>query len=265
MRLLPRSLALLGLGVLAGCGAPPPPATIVDRDWSAEEVLSVVQSRTGGLETLRAGLELAWPDPDTGEPRSCGGSLSYARPDRLRVRGTTKAFFTVFDLVATKDLVWLDVPREKFVVFGRRDDPAWDELPLSPDALLIALLADPCARGPCDGGVALGTETEESRSISGGGWELTVDRRTGLPTGYARTEDGALRISWKDWGVRKEMAWPSRIGIRAAERGEELEVRLGRLEPGHPIRDETFTMDPEEDREVLSPSDARDRWQRLRL
>jgi hypothetical protein len=191
--------------------------------------------------------------------------LSYVRPDRLRVRGTTKAFFTVFDLVAAGDKVWLDVPGEDFVVFGRRDDPAWNELPLSPDALVIALLADPCAGEPCTGSVVLEAADEASRSITAGGWALTVDRRTGLPTGYSRTEGRELRISWSEWGLRREMAWPSRIGIRAAKDGEELEVRLGRLESGREIRETTFRLDVEEGREVLSPADARTRWQRIRV
>lgn len=257
--------AILAAVLSAGCGAPPPPAPLVDRAWTADELLRAVRGRTEGLSTLRAGLELAWPDPDTGESRSCGASLTWARPARLRVRGTTKAFFTVFDLVAAADRVWLDVPREDFVVFGARDDPAWGEMPLSPDALLIALLADPCFPDSCAGEVTLGDEDEETRTLLGRGWLLALDRRTGLPVFYERTERDRLRISWRDWGVRHGTAWPGRVGIRVGDETRELEVRLGRLQPDREIREETFRLEPEEDREVLTPSDALGRWERIRL
>ena len=121
----------------SGCGCAAAPASLVDREWTAlGRGAARVGSRSdsASLETLRAGLELVWPDPDTGESKVLLGIplALVARPRRLRVRGTTKAFFTVFDLVASTDRVWLDVPREDFVVFGDRSDPAWDELPLSP-------------------------------------------------------------------------------------------------------------------------------------
>jgi hypothetical protein len=260
--------ARLGVSVLvalAGCGAPPPPPPLVEREWTADELLRAVRGRTEDLSTLRAGLELVWPDPDTGESKSCGGNLSWARPTRLRVRGTTKAFFTVFDLVAAPDLVWLDVPREDFVVFGSRDDPAWDELPLSPDALLIALLADPCVPDTCLGEVELGEGTDEIRMLVGGGWTLALDRGTGLPVFYERSEGDRLRITWDEWRVRHGTAWPGRIWIRVGEETRELEVRLGRLQPDREIRETTFFLEPEDDREILTPSDALERWERIRL
>lgn len=247
---------------VAGCGAPPPPAPLAERDWTAEELLRSVQSRTEGLESLRAGLELVWPDPDTGEPKSCGGSLSWVRPARLRVRGTSKAFFTVFDLVAAPDRVWLDVPREDFLVFGSRDDPAWGELPVSPDALLIALLADPCVPDSCRRGVELAGEDDETRTLAGEGWRLALDRRTGLPLRY---EADRLAIAWEEWGVRHQVAWPARIRIRVGDETRDLEVRLGRLEPGRAIREATFDLEPEEGREILTPSEALGRWRRIRL
>jgi len=256
---------VLALAVFAGCGAPTPPASIADRDWTAAELLASVRSRADSLETLRAGLELAWPDPDTGERKSCGASLSYARSDRLRIRATTKAFFTVFDLVATEERVWLEFPSENFVIFGERDDPAWDEFPLAPDALLVALLADPCAASPCDEPVELGSQDAETRSIVGPGWTLALDRRTGLPLRYDRPGGDGLHISWNDWGMRGARAWPFRIGVRVGDETRELEVRLGRLQPGKPIRDSTFSLDPDEGREVLTPAEARGRWERVRL
>jgi hypothetical protein len=261
------AVALVAVGILGSCGAPPPPpASIAEREWTAAELLREVRGRTDSLETLRAGLELSWPDPDTGELKSCGASLSYARPNRLRIRGTSAAFFTVFDLVVGEERVWLDVPRENFVVFGSRADAAWEELPLSPQALLIALLADPCVDTPClEEELELAKDGGETRTIESSDWTMTLDHRTGLPLDFERTSDERLHISWADWGLRHGKAWPSRISIRVGEATESLQVRLGLLQPGRSLSEGTFRFEPDQDREVLTPAAARARWQRIRL
>ena len=85
----------------------------------------MLRARARAIPSFRASLDLEWHVAGAEEPEGCRGSISWDSAARMRLRGHTAVFFTVFDLVAADGLVWLDVPREKTLVHGRRADPAW--------------------------------------------------------------------------------------------------------------------------------------------
>ncbi len=254
------AFALVG----GGCGPGPGSRPTADLETIPDETRPIVElpvappPRSPEIRSLSVGLALTWTDPSREEPEHCRGSVSYERPGRLRLRGHSAAFFTVFDLVADGDEVWLDVPRERLLVHGRRSDPAWADLPVSPSQILIALLADPCPAPPCP---------EPSRSRSepegelrkGEGWSLRLHPETGLPVRY---ESGDLEILWNAWGDRRGMPWPDRIEIRRRTDDRQLVVDLGRVLVNRDVPGARFRFQPEEDREVLTPSEAATRWAR---
>jgi hypothetical protein len=255
-------LAALAALVTSGCAgpAPPPPATWDGADRTAAAAMAKLRERGEAFRTARAALELTWRgEGDDGDSESCRGSLSWVPPDSLRLRGTTAAFFTVFDLVADARNVRLDIPREGVVVFGRRDDPAWSDLPLSARELLVALRADPCDSDSCRD--ATRWETASPPVLRGRDWRLHLDPATGLPVAWRR--DGSDReVLWSEWSVRDGVAWPLRIEIVDRARGEVCEVRMGRVDLDRSIPPSRFSLQIEEGREILTPQEAKNRLDR---
>lgn len=248
--------------VAAGCAGPPPPppAAWDGPDPTASAALERLRERASSFRTVRAALELTWRGPDDGaESEACRGSLSWVPPDSLRLRGTTAAFFTVFDLVADVRNVRLDIPREGVVVFGKRDDPAWADLPLSARELAVALRADPCDSDSCRR--IARWETSDPPVLRGPDWRLGLDPSTGLPVSW-RAEGSVREVRWGEWSVRDGVAWPLRIEILDPERGEVLEVRMGRVDLDRPVPPGRFSLEIEEGREILTPNEAKLRLDR---
>jgi hypothetical protein len=178
----------------------------------------------------------------------------------LRLRGTTAAFFTVFDLAADGRHVRLDVPREHIAVFGDRRDPAWSALPLPAEDILVALLADPCADGGCRDSVRW--VDEKARILGGAGWTLELDATSGYPKRWTREDPESPEITWSDWVVRDGVPWPLQIGLHNVARGGRVDVHVGRVELDHPIPGDRFSLSIDSDREILTPREAKTRWER---
>ena len=250
--------AIAVLIALAACGprpVPAPPVAVLGAEVDGPTLLAAIRARADSLKTLSAGLELTWEDARFVEAESCRGSLSWVAPDRLRLRGHTASFFTVFDLVADGSRVWLDVPREKLLVHGRRDDPDWGRLPFSPDVLRIALLADPCPAGGCPEVIRV-AEGGPPR-IEAAGWVLEIDPATGLPVRY---DSGETEIRWSGWAVRGGEVLPERIEILGRRVGGVLRIGLGRTRAGRSIPASRFAFEVESDREILTPEEAASYW-----
>ncbi len=269
MRRDPDRRRCLSIGVAIGlaclvagssCGPPPPPRLIAreGRDPAVPtpaEILGELRTRADSLRTFRAGLDLIWEDSRFPEAESCRGSLSWQAPDRLRLRGHTAALFTVFDLVASGPEVRLDVPREKLFVHGRRDDPAWSRLPFPPELLRVAILADPC---PPEGSAgASGGGADSALVVETADFRLDVDPVNRLPLRYTA---GDIEIRWIEWMDRRGTAWPQRVEIRGIGGGGILRIEVGRLVVNRAIPASRFRLEPDDDREVLTPEEAAARW-----
>lgn len=261
MNALRRALALALAALVAGCATAPRPRDVAPRPpESADAAFERIRARASSFSTVRGVLELVWRTEDGSASEGCRASLSCAVPDSLWIRGTSAAFFTVFDLSADAHRVRLDIPREGVAIFGRRDDPAWDALPLSAADLLVALLADPCPG--TDAGDSLRWDRAVEGRLIGPGWTLDLHADSGLPAAFQRTDQAGREIRWDEWTVRRGVAWPMRIELRDRERGERLEVSLGRLDLDRPIPSGRFSLEVEDGREVITPSEAKTRWER---
>lgn len=271
---LPRGLSLATLAgrglltVLVGVGCAPsgprPPVQLSRRPAPASvaEAFAPTARRATALTTMRAGLELQWVDPRTGESESCRGSLTFVAPDRLRLRGITGSLFTVFDLVVGEHSVWLDVPREKVFAFGDRADPAWEKLPLSPSRLFTTLLAHPCPGGDCLDSARL-EESSAGTRLAGVGWDLLLDPATGLPSRLEQSAPEPLVVTWSGWNRRSASPWPDEVRIQTAEGESFVQVTFGRVREGRKVRESIFFLAPDEDREILTPSEVSSRWMAL--
>jgi hypothetical protein len=263
---------VVGVGCAAllngtGCApsGPRPPRELARRPApeTVAAALAPIEKRIAGLTTMRAGLELRWEDPRDGESESCRGSLTFAAPDRLRLRGITGSLFTVFDLVVGERSVWLDVPREKVLVFGERADPAWEELPLSPSRLFTILLAHPCPAGDCLESARLENSPDGLR-LRGDGWRLLLDPLSGLPRRFERSAPESLIVTWSGWneaGARSP--WPAEVQLQTDKDGPTVHVTFGRIREGRKVRESIFYVTPEDDREILTPIEVRSRWMAL--
>jgi hypothetical protein len=208
-------------------------------------------------------MEIVFTNTGSDKSESCRGSLSYVRPKKIRLRGTSASFFTVFELVAGSESVWLDIPREELLVFGARSDPSWNRLPLSPEILLIALLADPCPGESCLREPLRLEEDEDALILAGRDWSFGVSRETGLPLRYRGPPERPFEVVWRDWGLRSGIAWPHEIEIHPEGEGEIVRVRMGRILIGKKVSEKLFELEPKESREILSPQEARGRWRQF--
>jgi hypothetical protein len=242
-------------GAAAGCGqsgprpdpaalGAPGPSAFVDR----------VRERAEGVTTLRAGLELAWQGRDGAPAEGCSASLAYERGGRLRLEARSAAFFTVFEMVAGADSIWIDLPRERTRIAGARGDPAWAALPIDPDRMLVALLADPWGGGPPPPGEPELERHDDALTLRGEGWTLRLDG-AGRPQGY---QSATWSIAWSDWALRRGVAWPHAIEIAGPE--GVLRVRLGQLIPDRNLPPSTFAPPAAKDRTTLTPIKANDWW-----
>jgi hypothetical protein len=244
---VPAAIALFA----AGCARPPAPGAWIEPP--GRDPVAAVRARSLAADRVQASLELTWEDPVTGAVEGCSAFLVFDRGRGLRVLARTVAFVTVFELVADGEQAWLDVPREELTVHGPRDDPDWNRLPASPDAFLVALLADPWAGAPAPG--PFRRAPADASALSGEGWTLRLDPATGLPASYERQ---GLRIEWGEWAMRRGVPWPHEAAIRT-EAGV-LRARLGRLLLDRPGSPGQFDFRPGEGRELLTPAEAQERW-----
>ncbi len=252
--------AFLAMWLAAGCAMAPPRPAPSRPEESAPEAFARLRARATSVRTVRGVLELVWRTDDGTATEGCRASLSCVPPDSLWIRGTSAAFFTVFDLSADARRVRLDIPREGVAIFGRRDDPAWDALPLSAADLLIALLADPCPGSTCGDSVRWAGDVPHR--LLGADWRMDLHPESGLPAAWTRTGEEGREIRWDDWTVRRGVAWPLRIELRDRARGERLEVRMGRLEFDRDIPAGRFGLEVERGREIITPGEAKERWER---
>ena len=247
---------------LGGCaGSRPAPVPLVP-DAPAVDLATyagALDKRLAAIGPLRAGLEMRWDDPLFPEAEDCRGSLSYESPGRLRLRGITAAFFTVFDFVVDDDRVFLDVPREGVTVFGFRHDAAWASLPLSPHWVLVGLVAHPGPGRDCWDGATATAPDSATVILRGEFGELHLDRETGLPR-ELRGPDG-VRVEWSGWADRDGVAWPEVVRLVRPE-GRRWTATWGRVTLDRSIPPSRFAWDQDEMREILSPADASRRWNR---
>jgi hypothetical protein len=247
---------------LAGCAtAPPRNPTWSPADRTAEEAAERLRDRSMSFRTARGVLELLWHTESGARSEGCGASLSWIRPDSLRIRGTSAAFFTVFDLAADAQHVRLDIPREGVAVVGRRDDPAWDSLPLSARELQVALLADPFAGSAEAGPASAAWVPEHPGRLQGPGWILDLHPDSGWPLRWVSDDGRGREILWHDWSTRDGVPWPLRIELVDPLRAERLEVTVGRLDLDSPVPAERFRLGVSAEREVITPEEAKDRWE----
>jgi hypothetical protein len=217
-----------------------------------------LEARTHTIETVHAGLELEWDSPRLERRASCRASMVFREPDLLRVRGTSAAFFTIFDLVADADTIRFDVPREEVLIRGTRVDPAWDRFPLNPDLVTVALLGVP--RGDrADEGVRVVRDAEALHAVGRGG-TVTFDPSTGMPRTYISDEEDGGTIAWEDWSEIDGIPWPMQVSFEWPSTGEKLSARFGRVQFGRPVREASFSEDPDDDREILEPEEGLRRW-----
>jgi len=258
-------LPLLAAGC-AGVRPAPPPLLPAGEAGSGPAVRRELDARLDGLRTIHAGLELVWEDPRFEDPERCRCSLSFAAPRSIRLRGVSAAFFTVFDLVADDDRVWLDIPREDLMVFGSRRDPAWEDLPLSPRSLMIALLAHPCPGGECldSARVHRAVDDDSLLVLSGDFGELAVESSTGIPRRFVSSGADPFRIEWTEWTERSGIAWPQELRIERSG-GERLRVSFGRVQVGRTVSESRFDVEPDQTREILTPQEAARKWAERRF
>jgi len=224
-----------------------------------ENAAHFFEGRIDAIQTIHAGLELRWVTSELEGPLSCRGSLVFQTPTLMRLRGTSKAFFTIFDLTGGEKEIWIDIPREKILIRGEKDDPQWSRFALDPDLVAIALLAHP---DPSGNTVLDIQEDDTDLVIVGDGTRMEIDGETGKPRKFRRESSGA-EVIWGEWNEVDGTPWPRHVRLAWPDHGDTLEIDFGRVQLGKPIRDGYFKELPEDEREILTPSDGIERWAEL--
>lgn len=204
-------------------------------------LLSSLHERREAFSTIHAGVEMRWTSPEWEGPVSCRGTVVFQAPGLLQIRGTTNAFFTIFHFKAGPEEVSVDVPHERVLVRGRRDDPEWGRLGLNPGRLITALLAAPA-----------------DSSMERGLW--VEDQVSGLPQRYHALAPESWQVTWENWSERAGQMWPDVTRMQNLATGEALELEWGRVEFGRVARPKSFEEVPDEPRKQLSASDAQRTW-----
>lgn len=253
-------LSALAIFAFGGCGGAPPkaPRTAPARG-AREEAIRFLEHRTKEINTVHAVVELRWTSPDLQTPFSCRASLVFQAPDRVRLRGTSKAFFTIFDLVVDTEEIRIDVPRKKVLIRGTRSDPEWSRFAIDPDLVSVALLAHPAPKGESALEIC---EKGGDFMWNGDGTWMVIDGGIGRPTHFHR-EEPLTDIVWEEWDEVEGTAWPRHVRLIWPEEGGRLEIDFARVQLGRSIREGYFSEQPEEDREVLTPGEGIERWDEM--
>jgi hypothetical protein len=221
-----------------------------------ERAAHFFEERIEEIRTIHAGLELRWAASELDKQLSCRGSLVFQAPSLLRLRGTSRAFFTIFDLTGGENEIWIDIPREKILIRGERNDPEWLRFALDPDLVAIALLAHPEPEGK--NSIVI-EEDGADLLVAGDGTRMEIDGETGQPRRYWREDSGA-EVTWEGWNEVDGTPWPRRVRLAWPDQGDTLEIDFGRVQLGKPIREGYFRELPDEERERLAPSEGIERW-----
>lgn len=243
---------------VAGCASTPrteQPRTMPE-SGARQEAERFLESRLDEIHTVHAGIELRWLSSELEGPLSCRTSLVFEAPSHLRLRGTSKAFFTIFDLIAGPEKITIDVPREKVLIVGDRNDPEWSRFALDPDLVTIALLAhpDPFGHG------ALEIRDEGADFVwEGEGARMVIDGGSGRPVRYVRQEPRA-EVTWERWDLDEGVPWPRRVRLEWPEENNSLEIDFWRVQLKRPVRADYFDETPKDDREILTPGQGIERW-----
>ena len=249
-------LSAFAIIALGGCaGAPPKTPRSAPASGAREEAIRFLEHRTKEIDTVHSVVELRWTSPDLQTPFSCRANLVFQTPDRLRLRGTSKAFFTIFDLVVDLEEIRIDIPRKKVLIRGTRSDPEWSRFAIDPDLVAVALLAHPVPEAEkieiCEQGANFIWKGDRT-------W-MEIDGGIGRPTHFHR-EEPLTDIVWDEWDEVEGVAWPRHVKLIWPEEGGRLEIDFARVQLGRPIREGYFSEKPEDDREVLTPSKGIERW-----
>jgi hypothetical protein len=247
---------VLALALLCGCAGSAKRAPRLSPSEAVSFASRFLENRIQEVGTVRAGVELHWSSSALEAPASCRGSLLFRAPQSLRLRGTSKAFFTVFDLAVGPDEILIDVPREKVLVRGERNDPDWTRFALNADLISIALAAHPDPSGQ----VTEVQEWEGTTFYVGDEAMMEIDPQTGLPSRYRRSFPEPAEVTWGEWSEIKGIMWPLRLAISWPETKDSLGIEFGRVQFGKRVRT-SMTLDiPPGEREVLTPEQGFERW-----
>ncbi|HET9887425.1 MAG TPA: hypothetical protein VFR10_07930, partial [bacterium] len=221
-----------------------------------QEAMHFLENRTKEIRTVHAALELRWLSPELSKALSCRGSLVFQAPEHLRLRGTSKAFFTIFDLVAGPEDISIDVPREKVLIRGAKTDPDWSRFAFDPELVSIALLAHPFPAR--DGSLEL-REDGADFVWEGDGASMWIDGGNRRPVRFRR-EEPRTEITWEEWDVIDGISWPRHVCLKWPDEGGVLEIDFAGVHLKKPIRPGYFSKEPEKDRKILTPSEGIERW-----
>ena len=86
-----------------------------------------------------------------------------------------------------------------------------------------------------------------------------LDGATGRPSCFRREEPRA-EVIWEEWNEARGIPWARHVRLAWPELGDTLEIDFGRVQPGKPVREDYFDELPEDDREILTPSEGIERW-----
>ena len=113
-------VGLVAFVLLTGCrsGIPEPIVDLPLRQASAEELVTMLNQRSDGIQSLRALLQLQARGKLIPIRRSMNMSISYVRPSLIRLRAFNLFGQTLFDLTSDQTHYHVHLPTQKRVVTG---------------------------------------------------------------------------------------------------------------------------------------------------